>query len=98
MPKPSKGGLDVRVISEPTVVPSVALDYSKAVACDTAQGYRAVGGGGTIDRPQSGVILESRPDTVGGVESGGWYVRYRAMDDGFAGATITAWVVCARST
>jgi hypothetical protein len=57
-----------------------------------------MGGGGTIDRPLSGVIDASRPETVGGIESGGWYVRYRRMDDGFAGATITAWVVCARST
>jgi hypothetical protein len=98
MPKPSRRPLDIRVTSQPHVVPSGALDYSNAVACDTAQGFRAVGGGGTIDRLQSGVIVESRPDTIGGIESGGWYVRYRGMDATFVGATITAWVVCARST
>jgi hypothetical protein len=89
--------LTFQTVSDSTVVPTGSTnDFGLSVGCDTANGYRATGGGGTIDDLAAGVLLESSPEPLGGFDNGAWSIRYRSESASFVGSTITAWVVCAK--
>jgi hypothetical protein len=92
---PAGPGVAYHYESATTTVPAIAHDYGLEIECSPDEG-KAISGGATIDPLDVGVLEASVP--VQAPSPGfGWRVRYvqNGSDPNWAGATITAWVVCA---